>query len=153
MKWSPKLSHIEPEWLQFESAARFDDDATEAPESMRIIFNYKPAKNGRAATSRFALFYKDERIYAVDCGPDDQHNNKDTGKGRPYYRTPVGGIHEHLWSEGDRDGYAEPLPDDYKTDLQNPWQHFAKKANLNVPGGLTYPPIQALWKQMGLGPL
>lgn len=149
MKWSPKLSNVEPEWLQFESGVRFDDDET-AQEDMRIIFAYKPAKNGKAAVSRFTLLYKDNRIYAVDCGPDDQHVNKDYGKGRPFHKKSVGGIHEHLWAEAEKDRYAEPLADDYQSDVQKPWRHFAKSANLTIPNGFKYPPAQNLWKQTSI---
>lgn len=151
MSWLPKLSRQEPEWLQFESAVSLSDDDDVSPESLRIILTWKPAKAGKAAVSRFGLFYMNERIYAVDCGPDDSHNNKNAGQDRQFYRKQVGGVHEHLWSEVDRDAYAEPLPDDLATDLQKPWQHFANKANLVLTGGFVYPPTQALWKQQGLG--
>lgn len=136
----------------FDSAVQFDDEGgrNEAPESMRVIFTYKPAKGGRAAVSRFVLFYKDMRIYATDCDDHGSHNNKDNGKGRPFHRKTVSGIHEHLWSEADQDRYAEPLADELASDVLKVWQHFSKTANLSVPNGFVYPPTQKLWTQTSI---
>lgn len=106
-----------------------------------INLQWRPMVGAASEKLNCGLFYRTERVYAIDFDPDTQHTNK-VGLGRPHYRSRFGpGTHEHTWSvEGY--GYAEPMPD--FVDFASLFEYFCTKATLHVEGGFRRPPSQQL---------
>ena len=78
------------------------------------------------------LIASNQRILAYDLA-DQPHANR-TGKGLPYYRQSISGLHRHFWvAEGD--GYAEPLTLT-DTSAEGIIKAFLQESHITIPGGI-----------------
>lgn len=126
------------QWWKWESAVGLDGVF---PEGARVIVQWRPAVGAAQVKINCGIFYRNERVYALDVDQDGQHTNK-VGQSRPLFGQRIGpGTHEHTWS-GDAYGYAEPLPD--FADFSTLFAYFCDKANLKVEGGFKTPPSEQL---------
>lgn len=136
--WRPGLSKKDVQWYRWESAVELNGVF---PEGTRVIVQWRPSVGSAQEKINCGIFYRNERVYALDVDQDGQHTNK-VGGGRPLYGQRIGpGTHEHTWSE-DGYGYAEPI-DDFAA-FQYLFAHFCEKTNLKVEGGFKSPPSEQL---------
>ncbi|MDP2834735.1 MAG: hypothetical protein Q8Q28_15820 [Pseudomonadota bacterium] len=138
MTWRHGLSKKDVQWWKWESAIGLGGVFT---EGTRVIVQWRPAVGAAQVKINCGIFYRNERVHALDVDQDGQHTNK-VGQGRPLFGQRIGpGTHEHTWSEGGY-GYAEPLPD--FTGFSALFAYFCDKANLEVKGGFKAPPSEQL---------
>ena len=137
MSWAKKLFSSDPGWYQYTSAVRLGD---EIPEGFKIICQWRPAVGAKPQVINLGLYLSGQRIYAIDVQPADKHKNNGAGRGRPYYKQLISGIHEHLWSDDPPyQGYAEPLQEKNIEQIETAWQIFLLRANLNYPFEFIHP--------------
>ncbi len=105
-------------------AVQFSDEL-EVAEQLFVICQWRKQQKAIPEQWTFSLFYREHRIYAIDVQPTLMHMNN-FGKGRPFYKQLIGGVHEHTWSE-DGHGYAEPI-DLPQAEPHIMWRVFLKKA-------------------------
>lgn len=136
--WRAGIPKNDVQWWDWDCAI---ETSGAVPEGARIILHWRLAVGAASVKYNCGLLYRNQRVYAVDFGPDKQHTNK-VGLGRPYYGRRIGpGTHEHTWSE-DGGGYAEPIQD--FADFAHLFEYFCTKATLQVQGGFRRPPSQQL---------
>jgi hypothetical protein len=136
MVWASKRGKIDFQWIEARIALQFLDEF-EVAEQLVVICQWR--KKGRTIPEHwtFGLLYRDERIYAIDVQPTSIHENDKAGKGKPYYLKEIDGIHEHIWTEEARYGYAEPI----NVPIERPdvvWKMFCKRANI-IPSDFDHP--------------
>jgi len=127
MAWARKLNHAEPVWFEFRSALEYVDDATETPEGLMVVCQWKRKDGVKPENWTFGLLYGGDRIYAIDMQPLSCHTNT-VGQGRPQFLRRIRGIHEHSWSE-EGYGYAEPFAPT-PVDGRAAWIEFLRRAGI-----------------------
>lgn len=139
MDWRPGLSKKDVQWLDWYCAVEISGVV---PEGARIIVQYRPIVGAASEKLNCGLFFRNERVFAIDFNLDTQHSNKKAGQGRAYFGKRFGpGTHEHTWSE-EGYGYAEPIQD--FVDYTALFAYFCTKTTLQVEGGFRRPPSQQL---------
>ena len=138
LDWRPGLSKKDVQWWAWDCAIEINGIV---PEGARIILQWRPVVGAASEKLNCGLFYRNQRVYAIDFDPDTQHTNR-VGLGRAQYRQRFGpGTHEHTWSE-EGYGYAEPIQD--FVDFAALFAYFCTKTTLQVEGGFRRPPSQQL---------
>lgn len=150
MAWSKKPNRQDIGWYDFTSAVE-DLSTGVVFEEMYVRALWRPRIDQRPAVLSFGLHLQNERIFAVDVAPFGIHKNVQAGKGRPYYRMEIGGIHEHTMS-ADGYGYAEPIEGLTETDVAASWRYFCQRANLEPSGNFVHPDTAVDAGQLGLLP-
>lgn len=130
MRWRPKLSNHEPQWLEFRSAV---ESNYEVLEGVKVLFQWRPSVGVQSEKFNVGLFTEGHRVYAIDIDPDGKHRNKPGyALGRTYENQQISGIHEHLWTV-DGYGYAEPLTEQTGWTPEQLWFYFCERIAL-IPG-------------------
>ncbi|MGY6129136.1 hypothetical protein ACW9YV_27890 (plasmid) [Paraburkholderia strydomiana] len=141
MEWIPKRSPSNPQWMEFVSVCRIEN---EIREDLFFRTQFRAAKTQVIgdSTIRYEAVYNaaitagGERIFAVDAD-DTQHTNK-VGVGRPLYKSALRGrYHMHTWS-AEGYGYAEPI-DIELNDIELLVDFFLLRANLTLISGFIHP--------------
>lgn len=92
-----------------------------------VVGQWKRAEGPKPENWTFSLLFGADRLYALDVQPLVFHTN-DVGKGRPYFKKRIEGIHEHTWSE-EGYGYAEPFSLTASTGPAA-WKEFLMRAGI-----------------------
>jgi hypothetical protein len=141
LEWIPKKSASNPQWVEFVSVCRIEN---EIREDLFFRTQFRAAKTQVVgdSTIQFEAIYNaaitagGERIFAIDAD-DTQHTNK-VGAGRPLYKTALQGrYHVHTWS-AEGYGYAEPIDIDLN-DIELLVDYFLPRANLTLINGFLHP--------------
>ena len=135
MAWTSKRGKKEWGWLSARLALQFADEFIVSDE-VWVVCQWREQNKSIPEHWTFSLFYKEERIYAIDIQPTSIHENWKAGKGRPYWGHVLDGVHEHLWDDAGY-GYAEPI----ELPLGRPdivWAKFLRRANIG-PADFVYP--------------
>ena len=141
MEWFPKRTLSNPQWIEFFSACRVENEIREdvmfrAQYRAKKIIPMGSAELILPEIFNAALFAGPFRILAVDA-ESTSHTNK-TGIGRPLHKKRLDGrSHIHTWSE-DGYGYAEPI--NLESDcIEALITEFLPRANLALTGGFIHP--------------
>jgi hypothetical protein len=141
MEWIAKKSASNPQWMEFVSVCRIEN---EIREDLFFRTQFRAAKTqviGDSTIEFDAIFNAaitagGERIFAIDADAT-QHTNK-IGVGRPLYKKALQGrYHMHTWSD-EGYGYAEPIDDDLN-DIELLVNYFLPRANLTLINGFVHP--------------
>jgi hypothetical protein len=136
MAWTSKRGKKEWGWLSARMSIQFADEFAISDE-VWVVCQWRDKGKRIPEHWTYSLFYKEERIYAIDIQPTSIHENDKAGKGRPYWDQEIDGIHEHLWDDGGY-GYAEPI----EAPLGQPdvvWKMFLSRANIDPGGEFVHP--------------
>lgn len=127
MRWTTNRGKMQFQWFQARIILEYADEVA-LPEDLYVHCQWIKRVKSIPEQWTFAVMYNDCRIYAIDVQPQDAHGNNRAGKGRPYFKQEIPGIHEHTWSQ-EGYGYAEPI----EVPLDQPeiiWQMFLARANI-----------------------
>lgn len=131
MAWTMRRGKLTFAWIEARIPVQFTDEP-EISGELYVMCQWKKKGNVAPEQWKYALFCRDERVYAIDVQPAGRHTNDKAGKGRPLYLERIGGIHEHTWSK-EGYGYAEPI----NVPLDQPeviWRMFLHRANISLDG-------------------
>ena len=127
MAWLNKRGKITFQWVSCRINVQLHSEAA-AREQFYVECQWRTRGNRIPEQWTFNLIYQGNRIYALHVQPMGKHPNK-VGKGRPFYKQEIDGIHEHIWVD-EGDGYAEPI----NVPLDDPetiWKMFLRRANID----------------------
>lgn len=128
MVWSTRRGKLEWQWHEARIPLQFADEA-EVREGFYVMCQWKRQCRSIPEQWKFAVFFNNERIYAIDVQLASMHTNDKAGRGRPLHLQDIGGIHEHTWSN-EGYGYAEPI--DVPVDKQEViWKIFLRRAGIS----------------------
>lgn len=134
MVWSNKRGKKAFQWVSCRVNVQLHSEAA-VREQFYVECQWRRRGNSIPEHWTFNLIYQGSRIYALHVQPMSKHPNH-IGKGRPFYKHEIDGVHEHLWVD-EGDGYAEPI----NVPLNQPevmWRMFLSKANID-PGDFFHP--------------
>jgi hypothetical protein len=129
MAWTTRRGKVDWAWFEARILLRYSEEV-EVAEQLWVMCQWRKKGITIPEHWKFALFYREQRIYAIDVQPTSIHENDKAGKGHPLYLQEIDGIHEHTWS-AEGYGYAEPI----SVPLKQPeviWRMFLKRANIDV---------------------
>lgn len=126
MLWPLRRGKLEFGWVEAKLLVQFSDEMVVAED---FVVSCQWRKQGRKIPEHwcFSVLYQGDRIYAIDVQPEGKHMNS-AGKGRPFYKQWINGVHEHFWTD-EGYGYAEPID----VPLGQPeivWRIFLSRANI-----------------------
>lgn len=128
MRWRPRLSKQNPQWLEFASAVEANGEVLEA---INVRFQWRPQIGVQLEKFNVAIFMESCRVYAIDIDPSGRHKNKlGWAPGRDYESKIISGIHEHLWTEYGY-GYAKPLVEQTGWTPERLWVYFCNHIALS----------------------
>ncbi len=130
MRWRPRLSRHEPQWLEFATAVEADGEVL---EGVKVRFQWRPDVEVQPEKFNVSLFMADSRVYALDVDSAGRHLNKlGLAPGHPYENKRISGVHAHIWTMNGY-GYAEPLAQQMGYTPELLWIEFCRQIAI-TPG-------------------
>lgn len=129
MVWRAKTGKLVLDWVEAKLLLQFADEY-EVPQRLYALCQWRKKQGLLSEHWTFSLFFRDERIYALDMQPDKRHDNDKAGKGRPCFMQSIYGSHEHTFS-AEGYGYAEQI-DLPEKEPEIIWEMFLKRAGIGA---------------------